>query len=234
MPAPPAASTKPTLVKIALGVAALVAVVLLARAGGGYIPPFAAWVNGLGAWGPIVFILGYAAAVVAFLPGSLLTLAAGAIFGLGAGVAYAFVAAVLGSSAAFLVARYLARGAIERRLAGNARFAAIDRAVGAEGRKIVFLLRLSPAFPFSLLNYALGLTRVRFVDYLIAAIGMLPGTLLYVYYGKLAGDVAALAGGAAVEKGAGYYAVLALGLIATVVVTALITRTARNALRDIS
>lgn len=234
MPVPPAASTKPTLVKIALGVAALVAVVLLARAGGGYIPPFAAWVNGLGAWGPIVFILGYAAAVVAFLPGSLLTLAAGAIFGLGAGVAYAFVAAVLGSSAAFLVARYLARGAIERRLAGNARFAAIDRAVGAEGRKIVFLLRLSPAFPFSLLNYALGLTRVRFVDYLIAAIGMLPGTLLYVYYGKLAGDVAALAGGAAVEKGAGYYAVLALGLIATVVVTALITRTARNALRDIS
>lgn len=236
VPAMPDAPTtaRPPLAKIALGVAALIGVVLLARAGGGYIPQFAAWVNGLGAWGPIVFILGYAAAVVAFLPGSLLTLAAGAIFGLGAGVAYAFVAALLGSSSAFLVARYLARGAIERRLAGNARFAAIDRAVGAEGRKIVFLLRLSPAFPFSLLNYALGLTRVRFVDYLVAAIGMLPGTLLYVYYGKLAGDVAALAGGAAVEKGAGYYAVLALGLIATVVVTALITRTARNALRDIA
>jgi uncharacterized membrane protein YdjX (TVP38/TMEM64 family) len=93
-------------------------------------------------------------------------------------------------------------------------------------------LRLSPAFPFVLLNYALGLTRVRFVDYVIAGFGMLPGTLLYVYYGKLAGDVAALAGGAAVERGAGYYAVLLLGLAATVVVTLLVTRTARQALRD--
>lgn len=229
-----AAPRKLPLAKIALGVAALLAVVLLARAGGAYVPRFAAWVNGLGAWGPIVFMAGYAAAVVAFLPGSVLTLAAGAIFGIGPGVAYAFTAAVIGSSAAFLVSRYLARGAIERRLAGNARFAAIDRAVGAEGRKIVFLLRLSPAFPFSLLNYALGLTQVRFADYLLAAVGMLPGTLLYVYYGKLAGDVAALAGGAAVEKGAGYYTVLVIGLLATVAVTALVTRTARKALRGVT
>jgi uncharacterized membrane protein YdjX (TVP38/TMEM64 family) len=179
-----------------------------------------------------VFILGYAIAVVAFVPGSVLTLAAGAIFGIGAGVVYVFIAAVLGSSAAFLVSRYLARGAIEQRLTGNARFAAIDRAVGEQGRKIVFLLRLSPVFPFNLLNYALGLTRVRFVDYVTAALGMLPGTLLYVYYGKLAGDVAALAGGAAVEKGAGYYAVLGVGLVATIAVTAVVTRTARKALRE--
>jgi uncharacterized membrane protein YdjX (TVP38/TMEM64 family) len=139
---------------------------------------------------------------------------------------------VLGSSAAFLVSRHLARSAIEQRLAGNARFAAIDRAVSAQGRKIVFLLRLSPVFPFNLLNYALGLTNVRFVDYLIASLGMLPGTLLYVYYGKLAGDVAALAGGAAVEKGAGYYAVLVLGLVATIVVTTIVTRIARRALKE--
>ena len=143
-----------------------------------------------------------------------------------------FVAAVLGSSAAFLVSRYLARRAIERRLASNPRFAAIDRAVGAQGRKIVFLLRLSPVFPFNLLNYGLGLTKVSFADYVAASIGMLPGTLLYVYYGKLAGDVAALAGGAAPEKGAGYYAVLILGLVATVVVTTLVTRTARRALKE--
>ena len=91
---------------------------------------------------------------------------------------------------AFLVARYIARGAIEQRLEGDRRFAAIDRAVGREGRKIVFLLRLSPVFPFNLLNYALGLTNVRFVDYFIACLGMIPGTLLYIYYGKLAGDVA--------------------------------------------
>jgi uncharacterized membrane protein YdjX (TVP38/TMEM64 family) len=166
------------------------------------------------------------------VPGSLLTLAAGAIFGLAAGVLYVFIAATIGSAAAFVVARYLARNAIERRLASNAKFAAIDRAVGAQGRKIVFLLRLSPVFPFNLLNYGLGLTRVRFADYVLASVGMLPGTVLYVYYGKLAGDVAALAGGTASEKGAGYYAVLILGLAATIAVTTVVTRTARRALRE--
>jgi uncharacterized membrane protein YdjX (TVP38/TMEM64 family) len=221
------------LTKIALGVVAIAAILALARGGGAYIPAFTAWVNRLGAWGPLVFIAGYAVATVAFLPGSVLTLAGGAIFGIGWGVLYVFVAAVLGSSAAFLVSRYVARAAIERRVAGNERFVAIDRAVAAEGRKIVFLLRLSPVFPFTLLNYALGLTRVRFVDYLIAAPGMLPGTLLYVYYGKLAGDVAALAGGASIEKGKGYYAIVALGLLATVLVTMVVARAARNALRAV-
>jgi len=220
------------LARIALITIALLALVVLGRQAGSYIPQFAQWVNGLGVWGPIVFILGYAVAAVAFVPGSLLTLAAGAIFGLARGVVYVFIAAVLGSSAAFLVSRYLARRAIERRLANHPRFAAIDRAVGAQGRKIVFLLRLSPVFPFNLLNYGLGLTKVSFADYAAASVGMLPGTLLYVYYGKLAGDVAALAGGAAPEKGAGYYAVLILGLVATVVVTTLVTRTARRALLE--
>jgi uncharacterized membrane protein YdjX (TVP38/TMEM64 family) len=217
------------MVLLAIGLALLV---ILGRQAGRYVPQFAQWVNGLGVWGPIVFIIGYAVAAVAFVPGSLLTLAAGAIFGLARGVVYVFIAAVLGSSAAFLVSRYLARAAIERRLVSNPRFAAIDRAVGAQGRKIVFLLRLSPVFPFNLLNYGLGLTQVRFADYVSASVGMLPGTLLYVYYGKLAGDVAALAGGAAPEKGPGYYAVLLLGLVATIVVTTLVTRTARRALKE--
>ena len=119
-------------------------------------------------------------------------------------ILYVLVAATLGACAAFLVSRHLARALVERRLDSNPRFAAIDRAVGEQGRKIVFLLRLSPIFPFNMLNYGLGLTRVRFVDYLLACAGMLPGTLLYVYYGKLAGDVAALAGGAAVERDAGW------------------------------
>jgi len=220
--------------KIALGAIGLAVLLVLARVGGSYVPLFAEWVNGLGVWGPVVFIAGYAAATIALLAPVVLTLAAGAIFGLGLGVLYVFVAAVLGSSAAFLISRYIARRAIERRLAGNARFAAIDRAVGAEGRKIVFLLRLSPAFPFSLLNYGLGLTRIRFVDYFIASIGMLPGTLMYVYYGKLAGDVAALAGGATVERGAGYYVMLGVGLVATVLVTMVVTRIARRALRDLT
>jgi len=210
------------------------ALIMLGRQVGAYVPQFALWVNSLGVWGPVVFIVGYAVAAVAFVPGSLLTLAAGAIFGLSTGSLYVFIAAVLGSSAAFLVSRHLARAVIEQRLAGNARFVAIDRAVSAQGRKIVFLLRLSPVFPFNLLNYALGLTKVRFVDYLIASVGMIPGTLLYVYYGKVAGDVAALAGGVVVEKGAAYYVVLVLGLAATVLVTALVTRTARRALQSVT
>ncbi len=243
MPQSPAEATAPSvsargnrapLGRIGLGIVAVVALIFLGRRVGAYVPQFAVWVDSLGVWGPVVFIIGYAVAAVAFVPGSLLTLAAGAVFGLVKGVLYVFIAAVLGSAAAFLVSRHLARTLIEQRLAGNARFAAIDRAVSAQGRKIVFLLRLSPVFPFNLLNYALGLTNVHFIDYLIASVGMLPGTLLYVYYGKLAGDVAALAGGAAVRKDTTYYAVLVLGLAATVLVTALVTRIARRALQSVT
>jgi uncharacterized membrane protein YdjX (TVP38/TMEM64 family) len=218
--------------RIALGIAVVAALVVLGRQLGAALPRFAAWVESLGPWGPLVFIVGYAAAVVAFVPGSLLTLAAGAIFGVAWGVVWVFAAALVGSTAAILVARYDARDAVARRLAANPRFAAIDKAVGREGRKIVFLLRLSPLFPFTLLNYALGLTTVRLTDYVLAAVGMIPGTILYVYYGKLAGDVAALAGGAAVERGAGYWAVLALGLVASVVVATLVGRTAKRALTE--
>jgi uncharacterized membrane protein YdjX (TVP38/TMEM64 family) len=189
-------------------------------------------VEGLGVWGPVVFILGYAVAAVAFIPGSLLTLAAGAIFGLVKGTIYTLIGATLGAAAAFLVARYLARGAIERRIAGNAKFAAIDKAVGREGFKIVALLRLSPIFPFNLLNYSLGLTKVSFLQYLAASIAMLPGTLLYVYYGKAAGSLAAVAGGAKTEKGTSYWVVLGVGLLATVAVTTFVTRLAGKALRQ--
>ncbi|MFQ5665180.1 MAG: TVP38/TMEM64 family protein [Candidatus Binatia bacterium] len=230
-PAPARAAGLP-ITKIALIVVAFAALVALGRWAGGYIPQFTQWVRGLGVWGPVVFSAGYAVATVAFIPGSLLTLAAGAVFGLVWGTVYVLIGATLGSAAAFLVSRYLARRSIERRLGGNPRFAAIDRAVGAQGRKIVVLLRLSPVFPFNLLNYGLGLTQVRFTDYVVASVGMVPGTLLYVYYGKLAGDVAALAGGAAPEKGVGYYAILVLGLAATVVLTTIVTRIARRALKE--
>lgn len=217
--------------RVLLALAALALLILLGRQVGEHIPRFALWVSSLGVWGPVVYILGYVIGAIAFVPGSVLTLAAGAIFGLAHGIVYVFIAAVIASACAFLIARYVARSAIEHRIAGNPRFAAIDRAIGNEGRKIVFLLRLSPVFPFSLLNYGLGLTRVSFGDYMIAAPGMLLGTTLYVYYGKLAGDVAALAGGAAPAKDAGYYVALIVGLVATVVVTTIVTRIARRALR---
>jgi uncharacterized membrane protein YdjX (TVP38/TMEM64 family) len=213
----------------------LVVVVLLISVGrqmGGRLPQFAEWVANLGVFGPLIFIAGYAGATVAFVPGSVLTLAAGAIFGLARGVTYVMIGASIGACLAFLVARYFARTAIEQRLSRHSSFAAIDRAIGREGRKIVFLLRLSPVFPFNLLNYALGLTNVRFADYLIACLGMIPGTFLYIYYGKLAGDIAQLASGTPAGRGTEYYVLLFLGLVATILATTIVTRTARQALQE--
>ena len=221
-----------TLLKVVAALLAVVALILLGKEIGGYVPRFAQWVDSLGVWGPLVFIAGYAAATVAFVPGSLLTLAAGAIFGLGRGTLFVFFGSTIGASLAFLIARYLARSTIERRLENKPRFKRIDNAVAKQGRKIVFLMRLSPVFPFSLLNYALGLTKVRFVDYLIACLGMIPGTFLYVYYGKALGSLAAVAGGTQTEKGAADWALLAVGLIATVAVTTVITRIAKRALQE--
>lgn len=218
--------------KIALGVLALAVLLVAGRWLGSYVEPFQAWVDGLGVLGPVVFIAAYAVAVVAFVPGSALTLAAGAIFGLLEGAVYVFIAAVLGSSAAFLIARYVARDSVEKKVAGNERFAAIDRAVGQQGRKIAFLLRLSPAIPFNLLNYAMGLTRVRFADYLIASLGMIPGTVLYVYSGSLVSDVATAAAGADESVAAGRTALTVVGFLATLAVTVYVTVIARRALAE--
>ncbi len=206
------------------------ALVLGGRQLGDLVPDLAEHVKALGAWAPVAFILAYVVATVAFVPGSLLTLAAGAIFGIVYGTLYVFVGATLGASAAFLVARHLARATVERHLATSPRFTALDTALGREGRRIVLLLRLSPVFPFNMLNYVLGVTRVTFRDYLVASIGMLPGTVLYVYYGHVVGNVAVLAGGAAPPRDTAYYVLLVVGLIATIAVTAFVTRTARRAL----
>lgn len=219
-------------VRIGLAVVALAALALLGRQLGGAVTTFSNWVEGLGALGPIVFVVGYAVAVVALAPASALTLAAGAVFGIGEGTLYVFIAALLGSTLAFLVARYAARPLVERRLAGNRKFAAIDRAVGEQGRRIVLLLRLSPVIPFNLLNYALGLTRVHLGDYVLAGVGMLPGTLLYVYLGAVAGQAAAVAGGGEAARSPAEYAFTAVGLLATVIVTVIVTRIARRALDE--
>ncbi|MCU0622734.1 MAG: TVP38/TMEM64 family protein [Gemmatimonadaceae bacterium] len=232
MPASAPARRSALFGRTVLAIVVLVGLWLVGRQAATWLAAAPAAIEGLGVWGPVAFIVGYAVATVAFVPGSALTLAAGALFGLATGVGVVFLGASLGSTAAFLLARTIARRPLEQRLSGDARFAAIDRAIAAQGRRIVLLLRLSPAFPFSLLNYALGLTRVSLRDYVVAGIGMLPGTVLYVYYGKLAGDVAVLAGGTAPARDTAYYVVLGLGLLATVAVTALVTRTARRALAD--
>lgn len=222
----------PAVLRLTAVVLGLAALFFLGRELGGVVPRFAEWVDGLGIWGPLVFAAGYALATVAFVPGSILTLAAGAIFGLWQGTLIVFAGAMVGTALAFLVARYLARSAVERTLRGRPRFAKIDRAVSGSGMKIVLLLRLSPVFPYNLLNYALGLTSVRFGDYVIASFGMLPGTFLYVYYGKVLGSLAAVTAGAEVERGAAQWVVLAVGLVATIAVTTIVTRIARRALKE--
>ena len=206
----------------------------LARQGAHLIPQALEAVRSLGPWAAVAFIALYAVAAVAWVPGSVLTLASGAIFGLAQGTLFTLIGATLGASLAFLVSRHVARAALERRIGNDPRLTSMDEALGREGAKLIFLLRLSPVFPFNLMNYALGLTAVRFRDYVFAsAVGMAPGTFMYVYAGFAAGQVALSAGGAG-QRGAGGYAVLAAGLLATIAVTVLVTRIARRALRDAS
>jgi uncharacterized membrane protein YdjX (TVP38/TMEM64 family) len=179
---------------------------------------------------PLLFIALYVAACVLLLPAAILTLGAGALFGVVKGALVAWTGATLGCAAAFLVGRYVARDWVAKRIAGDKRFRAVDEAVGREGWKIVGLLRLSPVFPFNLLNYAFGVTRVSFRDYLVAsAVGMIPGALMYVYLGSLAGDLATLGAGGRTRTTA-EWVLYGIGLIATVAVTVTVTRIARRAL----
>jgi uncharacterized membrane protein YdjX (TVP38/TMEM64 family) len=183
----------------------------------------------LGAWGPVLFVVLYVAATVLFLPGSILTLGAGVVFGLARGAIIVSISATLGATAAFLVGRYVARDWVAGKIEGNPRFKAIDEAVAREGWKIVGLTRLSPVFPFNLLNYAFGLTRVSLSHYVIASwIGMMPGTVMYVYLGSVAGTLAGAGGGT--SRTPAEWTLYAVGLAATIGVTVYVTRLARRAL----
>jgi uncharacterized membrane protein YdjX (TVP38/TMEM64 family) len=188
---------------------------------------FAAWVQSLGPWGPLAFVLGYTVVTVAIMPAFLLTLAAGAIWGFWAGLLLAFAGAVSGATCAFLGARSVLRTVVQRYVSRHPRLVAIDRAVEHEGARLVLLLRLSPAVPFVLLNYVLGVSRITLRDHFIGLFGMVPTAAMYVYAGKVAGDLTALATGKATPRGPVYYVLLTLGLLATVAATVLVTRAGR-------
>ena len=188
------------------------------------------WIDSLGSWGAIAFIVLYIFATVAFLPGSILTLGAGVVFGVFFGTVYVFIGATLGAIAAFLVGRYFARDWIAQKIAGNQKFKAIDQAVGQEGFKIVLLTRLSPIFPFFLLNYAYGITGVSLKDYAIASVGMIPGTITFVYIGSLAGNLATLGTQTPTVNPALEWTIRIIGFMATVAVTFYVTKLARRAL----
>jgi len=165
------------------------------------------------------------------LPGSILTLGGGAVFGVVWGSVYVSIASTFGATLAFLVGRYVARDWVNSKIQSNEKFKAVDRAVAREGWKIVFLTRLSPIFPFNLLNYAFGVTPVSLRDYFFASwIGMLPGTILYVYLGSLAGDLARLGAGERARTPM-EWALYVVGLVATIGVTVYVTRVARQAIQ---
>jgi uncharacterized membrane protein YdjX (TVP38/TMEM64 family) len=187
----------------------------------------------LGSWGPVLFIVLYVVAAITLAPAFLLTFSAGAVFGLWRGTLLTFVGASLGASAVYAVAAPLARSRVLRWIDRDPRVAATRRAVVRDRAAwIMFLLRLSPLVPYNLLNYALSLSGVRFRDYLVALLGMLPAIIMYAYYGKVAGDVTRIAAGVSPPRGAEYYAMMLVGLIATFAATHLIGRAAKKAMAE--
>jgi uncharacterized membrane protein YdjX (TVP38/TMEM64 family) len=189
-----------------------------------------AWISGLGVIAPVIFIAIYILACVLLLPGSILTLGAGIVFGVVKGSIAVSVGSTLGATCAFLVGRYFARGWVSEKIGRNEKFKAIDDAVAREGWKIVLLTRLSPVFPFNLLNYGFGLTKVGLKHYILASwIGMIPGTIMYVYIGSLAGDLASLGTGDRTRT-TGEWILYGFGLLATLAVTVFVTRLAKKSL----
>jgi uncharacterized membrane protein YdjX (TVP38/TMEM64 family) len=190
-------------------------------------------VKSLGFLGAIAFIAIYNIATLLFVPGSILTMKGGCLFGIFWGTVYVLIAATLGATWAFLLGRYLSRDWVCRQIGKNPKFQAIDRAVGKEGWKIVLLTRLSPIFPFNLLNYAFGVTGVSLKDYILGSLGMIPGTVMYVYIGSLASDLATLDMSnrpMTTEAQIVQWLIRIMGLMATIAVTIYVTRLAKKAL----
>jgi uncharacterized membrane protein YdjX (TVP38/TMEM64 family) len=192
-----------------------------------------AWVKSLGIIGAIAFIAIYNLATLLFVPGSLLTIKGGCLFGVFWGSVCVLIAATLGAIWAFLLGRYLSRDWVCRQIGKNPKFQALDRAVAKEGWKIVLLTRLSPVFPFNLLNYFFGVTQVSLKDYILGSLGMIPATVMYVYIGSLASDFADMSDrSATAETRTIQWTIRIIGLIATIAVTIYMTRLAKKAMNQ--
>lgn len=190
------------------------------------------WTQGLGAWGPAIVAAFYILACLLLFPGSIITVAAGLLFGVPVGIVSAVIGSNLGACAAFLVGRTIVRDRLAQKIAGRPRFAAIDEAVSRDGFKIVLLLRLSPMLPFNILNYALGLTKVSFRDYALASmIGMLPEILVLVYFGSVARSLAGGITPAQVATPLENPIFFWIGFAVTIAVAVLVTRIAHRRLK---
>jgi uncharacterized membrane protein YdjX (TVP38/TMEM64 family) len=198
-----------------------------------WLRSFNNWIAQMGVVGIFIFIAVYAVATVLLAPGAILTIGAGFAFGLWKGFLAVSAGSTLGAALAFLVARFIAREKIEVMAKGSEKFRRIDNAIGEQGAKLVFLLRLSPVIPFNLSNYFYGLTAVKFWPYVLASwVGMMPGTFLYVYIGAAGrAAVSAAAGDEAMKHTWQYWTFMGVGFAATIVVTIWVTKIARDALK---
>jgi uncharacterized membrane protein YdjX (TVP38/TMEM64 family) len=194
-----------------------------------WLAPVVLRLTDVGPWAPVLFTLIYIVAAITVAPAFFLTVAAGAMFGVWRGSLIVFVAASLGASAVYAVGTRVAKFGWMQRITRDSRVATIRSAIQRDSVWIMFLLRLSPLVPYSILNYALALSGVRYVDFVIALVGMIPAIVMYTYYGRVVGDVAALAAGVSPPRGPEYYVLLIVGLIAIVVSTSMIARAARRA-----
>jgi len=193
------------------------------------------WVDSLGVLAPIVYMIIYNLATLLFIPGSLLTLKGGCLFGLFWGSIYVTIAAMFGAICAFLIGRYLSRDWVCKQIENHPKFKAINQAVKREGWKIVLLTRLSPIFPFNLLNYVFGVTQVSLKDYVFGSIGMIPATVVYVYIGSLARNLVTLDMSnrpTTTETQIAQWVIRIIGLIATIAVTVYITHLSKKALDE--
>jgi uncharacterized membrane protein YdjX (TVP38/TMEM64 family) len=190
-----------------------------------YLPGFSTWVQTLGVWAPLAFLGAYVGVVLLMLPAFLLAMAAGAVFGVVNGSLLVLTGATVGGTLAFLLGRTVLRANVARRVAAHPTLSAVDRVIGDDGLRLMFLLRLSPAIPFVLSNYALGVTRVRTRDFVMAMPGMLPIIASYAAFGAAGAK-------AANGKGALPMPVLVLGIVATVVLGLLFARMTQRAIRD--
>ncbi len=188
------------------------------------------WMAGLGPWGPVLFAAFYVVAALLFVPGSLLTASGGLLFGVLKGTCVVSIATWIAACIAFSISRYLARAWVVKKLEQHPRYRAVDEAVAAEGWKIVGLMRLSPVFPFNVLNCLFGVTKVSFKHYALATwVGMIPTLVLYTYIGSVAGSLANL-GTSSRQRTPLEWAFYGLGFLAVVILTCFLIRLSRRAL----
>lgn len=217
---------------LAAGLALVAAVLLLRQPVASGVLSLAGWVEGLGGWGPIAFTAALTAAIPICLPAAPFLLAAGVLFGPLSGALYAALGNLLGGALAFLLGRKLLRARVEKRLASEGGFALVSKTLRQEGVRGIALIRLSPVLPAWLLNYAFGVSRVRWRDYLLSSVAILPTALAYVLSGAGLGDLAALQSGGGPPRGAGYYALLGGGILATLGASLLLGRRARRIVEE--